>query len=306
MSTKIAYCSQHVPPEWIAAHGITPLRIIPEMNLNTPLEESEGVCDFMRGFFNSAKHAGADALIATSVCDQMRRGYDLYSTFSQLPTHLFNQPAMWKRASHLKLFRYELKKLSNFLISLGGSTPSNKKLRESMLQYEQNRKLKLQQETTDNHNSSKCYGIGIVGGPITPHQQVLINLFINDGAYVAFDSSEFSNENAPFSYNRRELHESAFDHMAQQWFEANHAIYQRPNTPFYQWLQRRIDQTTPKALILNRWIWCDFWHGESERISSFSPVPVLILDVNRNETSARNSTRVMAFIESLHQERSPF
>lgn len=306
MNAAVGYCSQHIPPEWIAAHGLRPVRIVPSMVENTPIEESEGLCDFMRGFFNSIETNEVDAVLSTTVCDQMRRGFDLFSSERTKPVHLFNQPALWKRSSHLKLFRYELQKLTPFFKKLGGIPPTNEMLKESMLYYEKKRIDELHRRNKRVSPEKHSIGIGLIGGPITKNEQKLLNKIMAKGTHILFDSTEYSCENAPIRYDRRALLESAFDHMTQQWFETNHAIYQRPNTKFYRWLQKKIRETNPRALILNRWIWCDFWSGETERIRTFSPVPVLILDSNHNEATERNRTRILAFLESLQQEVSPF
>lgn len=306
MQKKVAYCSQHIPPEWIAAHGLEPVRISPDMHFNSPIPEMEGLCDFMRAFFNHAHQSSVDAIVATTVCDQMRRGFDLFARNATLPTHLFNQPAMWKRTTHLKLYMYELDKLSLFLEELGGKRPGKNFLKATMLDYEEKRKKEKVKKATTVEYRENTFGIGLIGGPLTNHEAPLLEIIKEQGAQILFDSTEFSVENAPLQYDRRTITTSPFESLAQHWFEANHTIYQRPNTKFYQWLQQKIVQTSPRALIINRWIWCDFWHGETERIRNFSTIPVLVLDVNKNEAVARNRTRVEAFLESLQEEHALF
>ena len=49
----VIYCDPFVPPEWIAAHGITPQHIVPQaVGGNSPIHITFGVCPYARAFIN--------------------------------------------------------------------------------------------------------------------------------------------------------------------------------------------------------------------------------------------------------------
>lgn len=301
MSKKIAYCSQHIPPEWIEAHGFEAVRVEPDFDNKYPIEESEGLCSFMRGFYNNAESVSPVAIISSSVCDQMRRGYDLYQEKSVTPLFLFNQPALWSRATHLKHYTMELKKMGNFLEHVGGKKPTKAKLKEKMIEWESKREaLRIQQQGTGSTL------LGKIGGPVPSAMKPLLSLFEEKGGSFCFDSTEYSAENAPERYDRREMAEDPLLHLSESWFSSNISIYKRPNTHFFQWLNNKITTHSPSAIVLFRWVWCDFWHGESQRISQSLDIPVLTIDLNENTALERNRTRIEAFMESLNREASPF
>lgn len=313
--SAILYTSKHIPPEWIEAHGFKAMRIMPQENYKAPIETTEGSCDFMRAFFNSAYHTPHSGIIAASVCDQMRRGFDLFSGKTDSPLFLFNQPALWQRSSSLKLYIAELKRMSLFLQSLGGVAPSQATLKNAMIQEEAKRveyKRRFQEQRflesyynapQEESLTNNCFKIALLGGPITEGQRSTIEIIEKAGGNIVFDESESSLDTMPVLYNKRELREEPFLHMAETWFTSNHSIYQRPNTLFYQNLQEKIELHKPQGLILFRWIWCDFWHGESTRISDFVSIPTVIIDSNENDATSRNQTRIEAFIELIQSAK---
>ncbi len=138
----IIYTCPYVPAEWIAAHGICPSRIIPNTaELTGPLSRAEGVCPFVQGFINEVmtdKHI--DGVVITTVCDQMRRAYDIVSRRCDVPLFLMNVPNTWQNIGVRKLYIDELKRLGRFLIGLGGKSPSNEALAKIMLEYDTARK----------------------------------------------------------------------------------------------------------------------------------------------------------------------
>lgn len=311
MRKKVIYTSSHIPPEWIEAHGLEAIHIVPEFTNSQPIEEAEGLCAFMRAFYNSLAKHNPIGVITTSVCDQMRRGYDLYRELSTTPIFLFNQPALWQRTSHIKLYVEELRKMSTFLQSIGGTVPNNCTLRDTMLRWESRRageilSLQNDQYSLQNVGNQPQFKVGLIGGPLISNLWQLTDQLVQRGGEAVFDLTEFSVEKAPTSYDRRELRANSFMHMAEKWFESNHSIYQRPNTRFYTKLKEKMESTKPDALILIRWIWCDFWHAETNRIEEFTKLPQLSIDVNDNDAYARNKTRIEAFIESLVTVGAPF
>ena len=77
--------------------------------------------------------------------------------------------------------------------------------------------------------------------------------------------------------------------------------FRRPNTALYEWLGCAMGTREVRGIILRRYVWCDLWHAEVDRLRRWSPVPVLDLDGDRDDQSARGRTvgRIEAFLEML-------
>ncbi len=75
-SGRIAYSDPFVPCEWIAAHGLQPVRMTARVpQKNGPVAESGGTCSFLRNLINHVcETPDLDGLILTTACDQMRYG----------------------------------------------------------------------------------------------------------------------------------------------------------------------------------------------------------------------------------------
>ena len=150
---RIAYTSPFVPVEWIAAHGVRPLRVIPRQAGGGA---AEGVCPFAQAFVSElaggtvpdtclpsetwgrmAPDGGqANAAIFTTTCDQMRRAPELLSARREMPVFLLNVPATWQTPSAAGLYLDELRRLGRFLVCLGGTAPSPAALASVMAAYE--------------------------------------------------------------------------------------------------------------------------------------------------------------------------
>lgn len=118
----IIYTCPYVPAEWIAAHGLRPSRVIPgSVDSVFFLAGREGVCPYVRGFIAEVtKNAQAGAVVVTTVCDQMRRAFDIVTRKCELPAFLMNVPNTWQSPAAQELYTAELKRLGRFLIRQGG------------------------------------------------------------------------------------------------------------------------------------------------------------------------------------------
>jgi len=98
----IIYTCPYVPAERTAAHGLRPSRIIPDAAEATgTLGRAEGVCPFVQGFINEVitnKRAGG--IVVTTVCDQMRRAFDILVRRSDVPVFLMNVPNTWRASAY--------------------------------------------------------------------------------------------------------------------------------------------------------------------------------------------------------------
>jgi hypothetical protein len=166
----VAYSSPMVPPEWIAAHGLRPWRVLPGQG-NRWLENrglrrisssksvsvpdfprgiAQGVCPFSQAFMDevSAGSNHFDAVILATTCDQMRRAGEMLSPPLATPAFLMNVPATWQSPAAIQMYQDELRRLGRFLLQLGGQKPSDPALIETMRAYQNARQnlLKCQEQ----------------------------------------------------------------------------------------------------------------------------------------------------------------
>ena len=92
-----------------------------------------------------------------------------------------------------------------------------------------------------------------------------------------------------------------FSELADACFDTIQDIFQRPNTLFYQKLDRTLRQSATKGLIVRRYLWCDLWHAEIYRLKQWSPVPVLDLEIGNSPQDERHrlATRIQSFMEMV-------
>ena len=127
--------SPWIPAEWIRAHGLQPRGIWSADNFHCgawPL--SAGVCAFAEAAVRFAETPTNSAVIFSTACDQLRRGFDTAILRGQRRAFLFNLPATWQTAAAAQMFRSELERLGQFLLTIGGRAPSPKVLRQDLLQ----------------------------------------------------------------------------------------------------------------------------------------------------------------------------
>jgi benzoyl-CoA reductase/2-hydroxyglutaryl-CoA dehydratase subunit BcrC/BadD/HgdB len=134
----IIYTCPYVPAEWIAAHGLHADRLLLDhVDSGFLPARTEGVCPYVRSFVGEVmNNRVADGAVVTTVCDQMRRAFDIIVRNCDLPAFLMNVPSTWQTLTAQKLYVDELKRLSRFLVGLGGESPSQDTLAEIMLEYD--------------------------------------------------------------------------------------------------------------------------------------------------------------------------
>lgn len=124
-----------VPPEWIKAHGLEPRGIwSAEDFFLEPLPLSAGVCAFAEAAVRFAETHPESAVVFSTHCDQLRRGFDAIST-KAAHAFLFNLPATWQTNVARRLYASELERLGNFLVRMGGHPPTAGELSGTIEQY---------------------------------------------------------------------------------------------------------------------------------------------------------------------------
>ncbi len=125
--------SPWIPAEWIRAHGLQPRGIWSAENFQPGLWPlCAGECAFAEAAVRFAEARTDCAVIFSTACDQLRRGFDTAVLGGQGRAFLFNLPATWQTAAAGQMFRSELERLGQFLLAIGGCAPSLEGLRQDM------------------------------------------------------------------------------------------------------------------------------------------------------------------------------
>jgi benzoyl-CoA reductase/2-hydroxyglutaryl-CoA dehydratase subunit BcrC/BadD/HgdB len=296
----VIYCDPFVPPEWIAAYGIEPRRIVPQaIDGKSPVHITFGVCPYARAFINEAiQQTQVSAAIFTTTCDQMRRAVDIVTQNCTLPTFLMNVPSVWQKPSGAKLYTAELERLGEFLVRLGGRKPTSKQLAETMIKFQNHRLMQ-----PAGKKSTSRIPLAIIGGPLIRQDYAVFNLVAKYGGSIVLDATTGGERTLPGRFNQQNLQDNPLKELVAAYFETIPDVFQRPNNRLYGWLKNRLDETAVRGIIFHRYVWCDKWHAELGRISEkeFTTLPILDLDAGNSDknSQSRLSTRIQAFMEML-------
>jgi len=278
-----------------------------------PIPEVEGVCPFVRAFVNEAcRLEDAAAIVLTTFCDQVRRACTVLQSDSDLPVHLFNLPATWQTPAAQKLYASELRRLSRFLVRVGGASPSDEELRETMLSPAAScgGSAKLAGEDVLARANlpplpHKAAGdhpvipIALLGGPLQRKDAPLFDWTARAGAFVALDATETGERTQPAPFSRRRVNEDPFDELCNAYFGAIPDAFRRPNSELYRWIEREVRSRGIRGVLIVRYVWCDTWHAEVRRLQEWLSVPCVDLDLTADPPGARICTRIEAFVETL-------
>ena len=300
------YDSQYIPPEWAAAHGFLPERLIPlslgEAALSTrpPPEQAllgrMGCCEYAAAWVSEAAQKKGAIVVATTLCDQLRRSAELLSAATVHP-FIFNMPRTWQNPAALKLYRAELERLSRFMQAHGGRTPDSNELGSIMLEYERGRKEKA--NAIAEELQSKRYRLALLGGPLTSAEAWVQELLSAAGGSLVLDASETGELALVPPYDLRRLCEDPANELASAYFTLPHPT-RRPNDFFYAWLRERLVSRRVQGIIFWRHVWCDIWHVELARVREFCGLPVVDLDSSTQGGSrTRAESRILSLLELL-------
>ncbi len=292
----IAYTCPYVPGEWIAAHGLRPRRLIPlPVEGASTVPRMEGLCPYARAFVNDvAASKDVDGVVVTTMCDQMRRVFDLLVRRVEVPAFLLNVPSTWQTVAAQRLYPDELRRLGRFLVRLGGHEPDKNELVRAM----------LSPAREDGVHGTPCAGAGvplaIVGGPLMQRDRVLLKVIEDCGGRIVLDATETGQRGVRRPFDRRRLIEDPLMELAETYFRIPDAA-RRPNSELYQWLQEQLGRAGARGIILHHYVWCDKWHAEFSRLKEWIKLPVLRLDSEgEGEIEAvRVRNRVRAFLETF-------
>ncbi|MHC4117961.1 MAG: 2-hydroxyacyl-CoA dehydratase [Planctomycetota bacterium] len=324
----IVYTCPYVPAEWIAAHGLRPSRVVPG-GADSALSPAarEGVCPYVRGFIAEVTtDARAGAVVMTTVCDQMRRAFDIISRKCEVPAFLMNVPNTWQTTAAQQLYTNELKRLGRFFVRQGGKAPSNHALAAIMLGYDITRKSLLAQrenlsarqyaEKIAEFGRSGRYTSGaqrktqyarrntrlaIIGGPLMKQEFRIFDIIEQCGGRVVLDATETGERGMCAPLNAAGLREDPLSKLADAYFGGIVDASRRPDSELYEWFERELAERDVQGVIFRRYVWCDMWHAQLMRLKDLIDLPVLDIDTAGDLESEENRTagRIRAFLEML-------
>jgi hypothetical protein len=292
----IAYTCPYVPAEWIAAHGLQPRRLIPlPLEGTLAIPRIEGLCPYARAFANDvAASTDVAGVVVTTMCDQMRRVFDLLVRRIDVPAFLLNVPSTWQTVAPQRLYLDELKRLGRFLVRLGGHGPDKEELVRVM----------LTQADGNGVRDTPCNGAGVplamVGGPLMQRDRVLFDVVQDCGGRIVLDATETGQRGRCGPFDRRRLTEDPLLELAQAYFRIPDAS-RRPNSELYQWLKDQLARAGARGILFHHYVWCDKWHAEFTRLKEWAKLPVLRLDSEGHGEMdvVRVRNRVRAFLETF-------
>ncbi|MBF0252458.1 MAG: 2-hydroxyacyl-CoA dehydratase [Candidatus Omnitrophica bacterium] len=301
---KIAYDSPFIPAEWITAHGFEACRgIMDHEHDNMPINVDSGVCPYMSDFVNSAaQNPDVRAIVLTTTCDQMRRAKDFIDMRSDKPCFLMNIPSSWQNKNVLRVYSDELKRLSSFLISLGGIKKDEKVIDSFMRRERKTRKNLLNEK--NKYFLADTIPVALLGGHFSDNDHEIIDLIEEMGGTVVLDGTYEGERVLPLESDIYESYLNSAELLTKIYFEEIPDVFKRPNNRLFDWVREKIIENNIKAVVLVRYLFCDKWHAESLRLKEIAGLPFLDIELDGKKLSRRTKTNVQAFMEMLNDRES--
>ena len=316
--------SPWIPAEWIRAHGLQPRGIWSAENFQPgALPLSAGVCAFAEAAVRFAEAQTDSAVIFSTACDQMRRGFDAAILRGQRRAFLFNLPATWQTAAAGQIFRSELERLGQFLLAIGGRAPSPEGLRQEMVQSGGTRK-RLLESAASQFSARVCRSRGAISlgrrffaaaagragksNSARPGRRAVSRAALE---IAGRNRSRRRTRRAERHRNRRtqpvvrhlNLRPDAihpFDALVHGYCDNIVDVFQRPNTRLYSWLKPRLASRRVRGIVLWHFTGCDLWRAEAQTLRETFGLPVLLLEAGGEPGAApRELNRLQAFVETL-------
>ncbi len=314
--------SPWIPAEWIRAHGLQPRGIGSADNFPAgPWPLSAGVCAFADATIRFAETRTDSAVIFSTACDQLRRGFDVATLRGQCRAFLFNLPSTWQTAAAKEIFRSELERLGQFLLAIGGRTPTPELLRQEMLQSGRTRKRLLESVSASSPRAfaeavarfhwdgafspppaapTDHIPLALVGGPFLARHWKWLDKVEAAGGRIVLNATETGERSLlpEFDFGAGANH--PFDVLVRGCCDNLVDVFQRPNTRLYSWLKPRLASRQVRGIVLWHFTGCDLWRAEAQTMRETFGLPVLPLEAGGEPGAApRELDRVQAFVEML-------
>lgn len=310
-ASNIIYTCPFVPAEWIAAHGFTPLRLVPADSAVKSRESAalpaDGVCTYALAYAHALAVTPGAAVVFTTLCDQMRRLAELVGQYDRRPVFLLNVPKTWQNPAAYELYKDELRRLGRFLQTVGGREPSREYIAAVALQFDVERAAARSSRMAssaackvDAYPDKSRTPLALVGGPMLAEDAWLFDYVKEQGGRIVLDATETGELGLPAPLDRRRLRDEPFEEIASAYFTGVQHPARRPNSEFYRWLKTRLESAGAKGILLRRHTWCDIWHAEAQRIREWSQLPLAEVDsAAPGPARTRCQSRIAPLLEML-------
>jgi benzoyl-CoA reductase/2-hydroxyglutaryl-CoA dehydratase subunit BcrC/BadD/HgdB len=292
---RVFLTSPWIPPEWIRAHGLESGGIWSEAEFRRgALPLGAGICAFADSVVHFAGTHPDSAVIFTTSCDQLRRGFDVAAFRGQSRAFLFNLPATQTSAAK-QIYRAEVKRLGQFLVELGGSSPAPEILRREMLHADEDRRRSRESISV---TPGTQVPLAVIGGPLCKADANLFDMIEAAGGRIVLDASENGERSLcpQFDWNAAD----PVDALVNGYFDNITDVFQRPNTRLYSWLKPRLQSRQVRGIVLWHFTGCDLWRAEAQTLREASGLPILLLEAGEPAgISPRDLNRLQAFVETL-------
>ena len=188
------------------------------------------------------------------------------------PVFLLNVPSTWQTPAARRLYLDELHRLGRFLVSLGGKAPSDAELAMVMLANDRSR-----EESRKNSRGPTACGVpagiplAILGGPLLETDCGFFEIVERAGGRIVLDATEHGQRTLPRPFDPARVAAEPLEELADAYFDGIPDAFRRPNTKLYEWLGRELAARQVRGIILHRYVWCDLWHAESQRLKKVEP-----------------------------------
>jgi hypothetical protein len=293
---RVFLTSPWIPEEWVRAHGLEPRGVWSSQEFRRgALPLSAGVCAFAEMAVRFAGAQPDSAVIFTTSCDQLRRGFDAATLHNPCRAFLFNLPATQTPAAK-QIYRAELERLGQFFSELGGSAPTPEILRHEMLQAGEARRRQLESAPVAPGNQVP---LALVGGPVSATDRNLFDTIEAAGGRVVLDASENGERGLCPQFDPN-AGGNPFDVLVAGYFENIVDVFQRPNARLYSWLKPRLLSRRVRGIVLWHFTGCDLWRAEAQTLRETFGLPVLLLEAGEAAGAGpRDANRLQAFAETL-------
>jgi benzoyl-CoA reductase/2-hydroxyglutaryl-CoA dehydratase subunit BcrC/BadD/HgdB len=121
------------------------------------------------------------------------------------------------------------------------------------------------------------------------------------GGRIVLDAAETGERGMCLPFDRRGLRDEPLMELANAYFGGIQDASRRPNSGLYKWLKRKLIDRGVRGIIFHRYVWCDMWHAELQRLKDWTDLPVLDIDTTGDNETRRHRTanRIHAFLETL-------
>ena len=291
----------------------------------TIFSESRGVCPYATAVLEAARSGiEASALVLTTACDQMRYVAALAERGERCPVFLLNLPSTWQTVEVRRLYRDELLRLGRFLERWGGSSPGKGDLARLMLAYDRARSAQAlsargrvsarrfaeslaelrgplgRRETRNGEPPAGGIPLALVGGPFADGGDAFYDAVERTGRRIVLDASDGGERTLPRPFDPDRTAADPLEELADCYFGAIPDVFRRPNSGFYEWFLGESAAHEVRGIVFRRYVWCDLWHAELQRLKCRSPAPFWKSTPTRTMAPRRSyQGRLEAFLEML-------